>query len=408
MKMELEIRPARPEEMESCKRVAQTALVLAPNKIPPETLNFISPEMTLCAFVDGKLATSYAAWPFNMRFNGTHLPFAGITFVGTLPIYRQRGCLRSVITKHFEILHEQGERPLAALYASQAAIYQRYGYAIVSSINTYHIEPRYLSFAPIYRSLDGGGTLREVEDSEFDLLKGLYQQFCADRIGYLHRGRIMWHATLLHEPPSGTILSKIIYEEEGRPMGYVIYTVEPQNVPFGQPWQRVFIKELVWLTPSAYHRMLNYFTSMALVTQIVWERVPLDDPLPHVMLEPRMLHMDTRDGLLARIVDVQSVMTRRLYTQSGELTLDVIDEMCPWNHGRWQLQTSANGATMRRTQQSAELAVPIDTLAMLVFGQITATEAARMGRLDVLNSEMLEKWDSLLRTRYRPFCADQF
>jgi len=140
--MVVEIRPARPEEMEEFYRVASTALVL-----PQGQLQGINPEWTLCAFEDGRLATAYAAWPLTMRFNGEGISVAGVTFVGTLPIYRRRGYLRKITTRHFELLHEQGERSIAILYASMAAIYQRYGYAVVSTRNSYRVEPRFLQFA---------------------------------------------------------------------------------------------------------------------------------------------------------------------------------------------------------------------------------------------------------------------
>ena len=103
--MVVEIRPARPEEMEEFYRVASTALVLTQGQIQG-----VNPEWTLCAFEDGKLATAYAAWPLTMRFNGEGIPVAGVTSVGTLPIYRRRGYLRKIATRHFELLHEQGER----------------------------------------------------------------------------------------------------------------------------------------------------------------------------------------------------------------------------------------------------------------------------------------------------------
>jgi len=45
---------------------------------------------------------------------------------------------------------------------------------------------------------------------------------------------------------------------------------------------------------------------------------------------------------------------------------------------------------------------------MLFFGQISATEASRMGRLAVFEQEALPLWDRVLRTAYRPFCADMF
>lgn len=178
--MGVEIRAARPEEMEEFKRVAGTALVMSPG-----VFQGIRPEWTLCAFEDGKLATSYAAWPLTMRFNGEGISVAGVTMVGTLPIYRRRGYLRKITTTHFGLLHEGGEQPIAILYASLAAIYQRYDYAVVSTQNSYSVDPRYLEF-PLARPVPG--TFREVGDDEFGRLVDLYRRFRAERIGYVHRG----------------------------------------------------------------------------------------------------------------------------------------------------------------------------------------------------------------------------
>jgi hypothetical protein len=52
--------------------------------------------------------------------------------------------------------------------------------------------------------------------------------------------------------------------------------------------------------------------------------------------------------------------------------------------------------------------MPVSTMVMLVFGQISATEAARMGRLDANEKKALPKWDRIMRTMYRPFCPDDF
>ena len=106
--------------MEEFVRVATTALV-----IPAERVKTIRPEWTLCAFADGQLVTSYAAWPLTMRFNGGGVPVAGVTFVGTLPGVRRRGYLRQIVAAHFGLLHERGDRTMAILVATQAAIYHR-------------------------------------------------------------------------------------------------------------------------------------------------------------------------------------------------------------------------------------------------------------------------------------------
>ena len=395
--MAVEIRPAWQEELEEFKRVAATALVQGVADFAE-----MRPEWTLAAFEDGKLATSYGVWPFTMRFNGEGVPVAAVTTVGTLPIYRRRGYLRRITATHFELLHEQGERPIAILWAAWAAIYQRYGYAVVSMRNSYNIAPRYLEFA-LPRPI--AGSFREIGGDEFPLLVDLYRKFRAERMGYIHRGRAMWDAGVLAPPPAGGLLYKVVYQEAGEPLGYVVYTLEPMQ-GFGQ--QRLTIRDLIWLTPSAYRAVWNYFTNMDLVGNIIWGRVPSDDPLPHLLLEPRRLGLTSADGILGRIVDVEQALPKRPYPEEGTLTFEIIDDLCPWNQGRWKLETATTESSVNRTTEQPQLVMPISTLALLVFGEISATEAARMERLDVLEDTALSSWDRVMKTKYRACCADMF
>ena len=395
--MGVEIRPATQEEMEQFRYVASTALVMS-----PEGFQAMQPEFTLCAFEDGKLATSYGVWPLTMRFDGEGVPVAAVTTVGTLPIYRRRGYLRKVTAAHFELLHEQGERPIAILWASMAAIYQRYGYAVVSTRNSYNVEPRYLEFS-LPRPV--AGTFREVGDDEFALLVDLYRKFRADRTGYIHRGRAMWDAGVLAPPQAQSMLNKVVYREDGEPLGYVVYTLEPMQGP-GQ--QRLAIRDLVWLTTSAYRAIWNHFVNMDLVNSILWGRAPSDDPLPHLLLEPRMLRITSGDGILGRIVDVERALPMRPYPEEGALTFEIVDDLCPWNRGRWKLETSTTDSSVSRTSDEPQLVMPVSTLALLLFGEISATQAARMERLDVLDESALSLWDRVMRTKYRACCADMF
>jgi predicted acetyltransferase len=87
---------------------------------------------------------------------------------------------------------------------------------------------------------------------------------------------------------------------------------------------------------------------------------------------------------------------------------EVVDDLCPWNRGTWKLDTSPDGSKIARTDRTPQLVMPVSTLAMLAFGHVSATEAARMGRLDVNDTRALTAWDDAMRTEYRPYCANSF
>jgi predicted acetyltransferase len=165
---------------------------------------------------------------------------------------------------------------------------------------------------------------------------------------------------------------------------------------------------LIWLSSTAYRAIWENLATLDLIAEINWQRAPSDDPLPHLLLEPRRLRAIAVDYLLGRIVDVDKALTQRKYHEEGELIFSLVDNLCTWNNGIWKLEVSKQGSQVIRTSQSPQITMPVSTLALLVFGQISATEAARMGRLDVQNAEILPIWDKIMRTLYKPACADGF
>ena len=406
--MTIEIRPVRSDEMTSAKDVAASTIVMPPGIFPPEFTDGITPEMTLCAFVDGNLATSYAAWPLMMRLNGASVPVAGVTFVGTLPVYRRRGCLRRVATRHFEMMYERGEQAIAILHASHAAIYQRYGYAVVSTRKSYRIAPMHLSPTTEFVMPQGHAIKDVSRENDHTAFYDIYNQFILDRTGYLERTPRMWRMGVLMPPMPSTILQKIIYTEAGRPSGYLIYSAEPHVDANGQLGQRIVVRDFAWLTPHAYLGLVTYFMPMDLAHEIVWPKVPEDDPLPHLLLEPRYLFPTMADGILGRMVDLERALTHRRYDHEGQIVMEVRDPICHWNRGRWKITTTTGRAIVSRSDEPAELYMTIDTLTLLFFGQVSATQASRMGRLKAMNTAVLFVADRLFETRYKPFCADIF
>ena len=400
--MNIEIRPALPEEMNEARRIAEETNVLPPGLISQAFINGITHDMTLCAFIDGEMATSYAAWPFHMKFNGMDSPVAGVSFVGTLPVFRHMGCLRKVHEKHFELLHEKGERPVSILFASQAAIYQRYGYAIVSTHNSYEIAPGDIRFKS-QRHLNKAGRFKQVRENEVELLDNIYSQFIAPRTGYLIRDKFKWETGVLSPPiVPGTVHDKIVYEEDGVPLGYVVYTVVPHL-----QGHRISIRDMAWLSISAYYGLWNYFTKMRLAHSIQWMQAPVDDPMPHILMEPGKLNIKSGNGFLARIVDIEKTIPHRGYSESGELTFEITgDDMGPWNNGTWHMEISNGKGTVKKTDKAPEVSMSIDNFTMILFGQISATKAMKMGMLDVIKEDALTMYDRLLRTEYMPICCD--
>ena len=213
---------------------------------------------------------------------------------------------------------------------------------------------------------------------------------------------------MLTDPAAGQTLSLLVYEEDGELLGYLAYTTGAGEGAGPGPSHTLNVRDIVWLTPSAYRAFWEHLARFDLVRDVVWDTVPVDDPLPHLLLEPRMLRPSARDGILGRIVDLARALTARPYGSADAITLAVQDDLCPWNAGRWRLETGGAVSRIERTTAEPDLTLPVSTLAMLLFGQISVTAAADMGRLDAHDLTALNRWDALFAIRHRPFCADHF
>jgi predicted acetyltransferase len=400
--MTLEIRPAGAEEMLRFEEIGAIAFERAEG----ESWKRLRPEWTLCAFEDGEMTTTHAAVPFRMRFNGAKLPVAGVTGVASLPWYRRLGHLRAIMAEQFRRWHENGEAPLAILYASMAAIYQRFGYGIVSRRLQYQLDRREIVWS---FPLAIPGRVRAAGPADLPLLEDLYRRHTAPRTGPLHRSPEMWTHGVFQAHPGRGVVRTIVYEEGGTPLGYLVYSVADEPPTGPGPYQTVHLRELIWHSPTAYRGLWEHLARIDLAKEVRAMPAPPDDPVFELLLEPRRLVPRHLDGLMARLIDVTKALPARPYVGEARLTFELKDELCPWNAGRWRLETSPSGAHLAAATAAApELTIPVDTLAKLVFGYLPASRAARMGRLDVHDATVLPTWDRALHTEYEPFCYDYF
>ena len=86
-------------------------------------------DRTLAAFDDGQVVGTAGINTYQMTVPGGSLPTAGVTRVSVLSTHRRRGILTRLMRRQLDDVHDRGE-PLAALYASEAPIYGRYGYGV--------------------------------------------------------------------------------------------------------------------------------------------------------------------------------------------------------------------------------------------------------------------------------------
>ena len=136
---------------------------------------------------------------------------------------------------------------------------------------------------------------------------------------------------------------------------------------------------------------------------------PLDDALPWMLADPRRLKRRVDDQNWLRLVDVEVALAGRTYAREGRIVLEVRDEACPWNEGRYALEVGADGsAHCERTTEQAGLALDAATLATPFLGATPFGVLAHAHRVDVRAAEALRLAEAMFRTDRAPWNAVHF
>src|SRR3954466_6320637 len=76
-----------------------------------------------------RFAATAGIYSLQMTVPGGVVPTAGITWITVAPTHRRRGVLTAIMRRQLDEVHAAGREPVAALWAAEAPIYGRFGYA---------------------------------------------------------------------------------------------------------------------------------------------------------------------------------------------------------------------------------------------------------------------------------------
>ncbi len=169
------------------------------------------------------------------------------------------------------------------------------------------------------------------------------------------------------------------------PKGYRALYRSPQGVPEGyvryganQGWDsmrqtgELTVEELVATTPAAYERLWRYCCEVDLVTTVRAGDRPVDEALPWLLEDGRTVRQTGRfDFLWVRVLDVVAALSARRYAVEGRLVVDVVDPL-GFAGGRYALEGGPSGAVCARTEQAAELTMPVEALGSMYLGGVSA------------------------------------
>ena len=366
-------------------------------------------DRTLAAYDGDSIVGTAGAFSLEMTVPGGPAPVAGVTIVGVLPTHRRRGLLTRLMTRQLDDLHEQDREPVAALWASEPGIYGRFGYGLASrhlSVTVHRPWSGFLPSAPADTGrlrLDEPAKVRADLDRVFDAVRRI-------RPGHFARSAGFWDMRLFdpeRRRAGAGPLTCVVHEGPEGVDGYALYATK-QNWAEGGPEGTVSVREVAALDPVGHAALWRFLCDIDLMAKVTgWTAT--DDPLLHLLSDPRRVTPVLKDNLWVRLVAVERALAARSYATPIDVVFAVSDSRCPWNDGRWRLAGDANGATCDRTSDAADLTLTSTDLGAAYLGGTRLATLAAAGRVQELRPGALESASVAFASAGRaPYCPQIF
>ena len=395
--MTIEIRAIEPDEIDAMLVADQRGFGQQPH--PPEfNRSWAEGELdrTRVAFDGGEIIGISRAYSFEMVMpGGATVPAAAVSWVSVLPTHRRQGVLTRMINALHDDARERGE-PAAILTASESLIYGRFGYGIATwrvGLSAQRSQITFLDSAP------PAGDVRLVGiDEGKTLLPEIYSRIGRERAGMVTRTDFWWPSVFWDYMFGNGKKAEFIAihrNEQGIDDGWVAYESQGKwtdGLPHGtlQAW------DLLGADATVRAALERYCFEVDLLDRVEFVHAPVDDPLRHMVTDPRRVRVDyVNDGLWIAPLDPQVLLASRTYATPGRVVLDI-------EGTAYAIEATDDKVSVEVSADPPDLACNTAVLGMTILGGNRWDELASAGRVAVHNANALALADQMFATSPAP------
>jgi predicted acetyltransferase len=360
-------------------RTAMVGVPPLPNLAPGQITKLLEPGRTVGAFVDGQLVGTADAVTSGLTLpGGAVVGHAAVTHIGVLPSFTRQGIATELVHHQLRDIAARGE-VVATLRASEATIYERYGYGVASSTQSLEVRTARAALRP---DVGTGRAVRLIEAAQaWDVLPRIYADNRSSRPGTIDRPEVWWQGLRLRTESSSGALYVAVHGEPGSESGFVRYRPIDTETWFVSDQRTIVVEDFFAPTMEAYLGLLSFLLGLDLIDRVIFWMLPLDDPLPWLLVDRRAARTTAvHDETWLRIIDAQKALSARRYEGDGAVTIAVNDQLLPTNSTTFTI--ASDGA--EPTDQLPELHIGIEGLATVLLGGATfhSLAAGKLVRTD--------------------------
>jgi predicted acetyltransferase len=369
-------------------RTAMIGFPPLPNLAPGQITKLLEPGRTVGAFVDGQLVGTADAVTSGLTLpGGAVVGHAAVTHIGVL-IHHQ---LRDIAAR--------GE-VVATLRASEATIYERYGYGVASSSQSVEVQTARAELRPCVGT---GGPVRLIDAAQaWDVLPRIYAENRSCRPGTLDRPEVWWEGLRLRTESSSGASYVAVHGDPGSESGFARYRPISTETWFVSDQRTIVVEDFFAPTMDAYLGLLRFLLELDLIDRVMFWMLPVDDPLPWLLVDRRAARVTAvHDETWLRIIDTQKALSARGYEGDDAVTIAVNDQLLPRNSAVFTI----TGGVAEPTDRRAELHVGIEGLACVLLGGTTWHSLAAGGLAQTDDPAVLTVADRLFAVHNAPYAG---
>ncbi|HKI39976.1 MAG: GNAT family N-acetyltransferase [Mycobacterium sp.] len=394
------------DDLITAANVFRAAMVGFPplSKLPPGRITkLFEPGRTVGAFIGDHLVGTADAVTSGLTLpGGAIVGHAAVTHIGVLPSFTRKGIATDLMRHQLRDIAARGE-VLATLRASEATIYERYGYGVASSSQTVEVQTARTALRP---DVGVGGPVRLLDAAEaWDVLPRIYAGNRPSRPGSIDRPEVWWQGLRLRTESISGASYVAVHGDPGCESGFARYRPIDTGAWFVSEQRTIAVEDFFAPTADAYLGLMRFLLGLDLVDRVVFWMLPVDDPLPWLLLDRRGVRVTAvHDETWLRVIDVHKALSERRYATDGEVTVAVNDPIFPANSVSFTISGDGAEATERRPQ----LHVGVEGLAAVLLGGVTWRNLDTAGLLRAEDPAALVEADRLFAVLDAPYAGFYF
>jgi predicted acetyltransferase len=381
-------------------RAAMIGFPPLPDLAPGQITKLLEPGRTVGAFADGKLVGTADAVTSGLTLpGGAVVDHAAVTHIGVLPSFTRRGIATELVSHQLHDIAARGE-VVASLRASEATIYERFGYGVASSSQSIEIQTARAVLRP---DVGPGGPVRLLDAAEaWDVLPRICVANRTSRPGTIDRPQVWWQGLRLRTESSTGASYIAVHGEPGSESGFARYRPIDTEAWFVSEQRTIVVEDFFAPTAEAYLGLLRFLLGLDLVDRVLFWMLPTDDPLPWLLIDRRAAKVTAvHDETWLRVVDAQKALAARRYVGDGAVTIAVNDPILPDSSAAFTVTGDGAELTDRRPQ----LHIDVAGLAAVLLGGTTWRSLALAGLARAEDPAVLTLADRLFAVPEAPYAG---